>query len=359
MTERKLATVRKITALRDIAGADKIELAIVDGWQVVIKKGSHEVGELIIYLEIDSWVPHTLAPFLTKNGHYPKVYQGVEGQRLKTAKLRGERSQGLILPLEQAMELFDGSKHDDGEELCEVFFEGADVTDILGILKWEQEIPACLAGISRGSFPAAIPKTDQERLQNLTNKFEEYKTEHTWFVSEKMHGSSMTCYLDADNVFHVCSRNVNLKEVEGNTFWEVAHKDNIEVMMREFNMQGMAIQGELCGPGINGNQYKLTEPQFFMFGAVHAKEGHFAPYLARAIAAALEVKFVPVINSNFKFDELETVESLLQVADGPSVVLGTLGTVIREGLVYCSNQDRNVSFKTVSDAWLLGGGEDA
>lgn len=96
---RALATIRKIDEIGPIEGADAIEVATVGGWKVVVKKGEYQPGDLAIYCEIDSWIPTTVAPFLTKAGHFPKVYNEVEGERLKTVKLRGVTSQGLLLPL--------------------------------------------------------------------------------------------------------------------------------------------------------------------------------------------------------------------------------------------------------------------
>ena len=93
---RKLATIRRISDIQPIPNADAIEVATVDGWQVVIKKGEFQVGNLAIYLEIDSWVPNTIAPFLSKTKE-PRVYQGIPGERLRTVKLRGQVSQGLLL----------------------------------------------------------------------------------------------------------------------------------------------------------------------------------------------------------------------------------------------------------------------
>ena len=99
-TKRKLACVKRIDDLLAIEGADKIEVAVVGGWKVVVKKGDFKKGELAVYLEIDSWVPTEVAPFLTKSGHEPKDYNGVKGERLKSKKLRGIVSQGLLLPLD-------------------------------------------------------------------------------------------------------------------------------------------------------------------------------------------------------------------------------------------------------------------
>ena len=99
MSERKMATIRRIDAIGPIDGADAIEVATVGGWKVVVKKGEFKPDQLAVYCEIDSWIPSAVAPFLTKPGHFPKVYEGVEGEKLRTIKLRGQLSQGLLLPL--------------------------------------------------------------------------------------------------------------------------------------------------------------------------------------------------------------------------------------------------------------------
>jgi RNA ligase (TIGR02306 family) len=116
---RKLASVRKILEIRPIPSAEAIECAVVDGWTVVIKKGEFKQGDLAVYCEIDSWIPHDLAPFLSK-GEQPREYRDVRGERLGTIKMRGQLSQGLLLPLNPSIQPI----------------EGLDVTDQLGILKY-------------------------------------------------------------------------------------------------------------------------------------------------------------------------------------------------------------------------------
>ena len=130
MSDRKLATIRVINNLKPIPNADLIEVAVIDGWEVVIKKGEFNVGDLCVYFEIDSWIPHELAPFLSK-GKEPREYKGVKGERLKTIKLKGQISQGLVLQRESVL------THD-----YENPTEGTDVTEYLNILKWEREVPA-------------------------------------------------------------------------------------------------------------------------------------------------------------------------------------------------------------------------
>ena len=188
---RKLATIRKIDALTPIVGADAIECAAVGGWKVVVKKGEYTVGDLAVYCEIDSWIPTELAPFLSK-GKEPRVYEGILGERLRTVKLRGQLSQGLLLPLEPTCANIESE-----------LFEGLDVSLPLGIVKWERLLNAQLAGMAKGNFPSLIPKTDQERVQNLKSEIAQAAEDGLEFeVTEKLEGSSMTVYL-MDGVFGV------------------------------------------------------------------------------------------------------------------------------------------------------------
>jgi|SRR6056297_881963 len=101
---RKLASIRKISDIQPIEGADLIQVATVDGWKVVVKRGEFQVGDLVVYLEIDSWVPHELASFLS-NGKEPREYNGVKGERLRTIKLRGQVSSGLLLKIENIFDI--------------------------------------------------------------------------------------------------------------------------------------------------------------------------------------------------------------------------------------------------------------
>ena len=146
---RKLATVRQIIDIQPIHGADAIELAIVDGWKCVVKKNEFKVNDLAVYFEVDSWVPHEIAPFLSK-GQEPKEFEGVFGNRLRTVKFRGQVSQGLLLPLSKEE---TGFKYEhpygaltlmNGNIACVKL--GDDLTEFLNINKWEPPIPTQLAG---------------------------------------------------------------------------------------------------------------------------------------------------------------------------------------------------------------------
>ena len=144
-------------------------------------------------------------------------------------------------------------------------------SELLGILKYEKPLSAQLAGQARGNFPSFIPKTDEERIQNLSKQLAKWQEQNLEFeVTEKLDGSSMTVYITTEQDeqgqevprFGVCSRNLDLKDTEGNSFWEAAKKYDLERKLIEFNAEcsmNIAIQGELVGEGIQGNKYKLTE----------------------------------------------------------------------------------------------------
>ena len=337
MSERKLATIRKIAEVKSIPDADKICAYRVDGWWVVDSVGKYEKDQLVVFLEVDSFVPHELAPFLSK-GKEPREFEGVKGERLRSVRLKKQISQGLFLPLQTVFELPSTTN-------CDV--EGADVTEVLGIVKWERPMNAQLAGMARGNFPSLVPKTDQERIQNLTREFADYQLD-SWSITEKLDGSSCTFYLDADDVFHVCSRNLDLKEDEANSFWKVARKFNIEDIMRRNFMKGMAIQGEMIGEGIQGNQYKV-QLDFYVYDMYNTATGQYIlPAQLKAACEKLGLKHVPIIGEVARIDDY-TISSILEHAEGKSLLNGSE----REGLVFKSNTVHDRSFKAINNKWLL------
>lgn len=340
-TTRKLASIKPITYIKPIEGADAIECAIVDGgWPVVVKKGEYKVGDIAIYLEIDSWVPHELAPFLSK-GQEPREYNGVKGERLRTVKLRGQVSQGLLLPIELT------------------FWRdiGTDLTESLGIQKWEPPIPAQLQGTMKGNFPHFIPKTDQERCQNLRKEiFETYKDE-IYEVTVKLDGSSTTIYVK-DGEVGVCSRNIDLLETEGNSFWKAAREQNIiEPLLQLSKEKGeeYAIQGELIGEGIQGNPEKLKGQRFYLFDIYSITCGeYFKANVRYSILDKLkmlgaDVEHVPIIDTDVRVAQAyDTIDDLLEFAEGQSLNPQTK----REGLVFKS-WESDFTFKAIANSYLL------
>jgi len=335
-----MASIRKIAEIKAIPDADKICAYRVDGWWVVDSVGKYEVGELVVYAEPDSWVPNELAPFLTSAGKEPREYNGVKGERLRTVKLRGQISQGLLLPLEPTCKNIES-----------LLFEDLDVSVPLNVQKWERPIPAQLAGQVRGNFPALVPKTDQERIQNLSKQFDKFM-EDTWSVTEKLDGSSCTFYLDDEDQFHVCSRNLDLKEDENNSFWKTARKYDIEGIMRRNNMQGMAIQGEMIGEGIQGNQYKVVL-DFYVYDMYNTRTGEYIlPSQLKAACERLGLNHVPILAEGVTLVG-SSIQTILSEAEGKSRLNGSE----REGIVFKSESVHDRSFKAISNKWLLKTGE--
>ena len=343
---RKLASIQKIKEILPIEGADAIELAIVNGWKVVVAKNvGHKVDDKVVYCEIDSFLPIEPEFEFLRKSSYKKMGEE-EGFRLKTIKLRGQVSQGLILPLKEAMEV---AGRREGIQHLGIWEEGDDVTELLGILKYEPPIPADLAGKVKGQFPGFIQKTDEGRIQNLTEEFEEWKNlpENSFYVTEKLDGSSATYYYK-DGEFGVCSRNLELLETEGNTFWKVAREMNLEEKLAALG-KNVSVQGELIGEGIQGNPYKIKGQTVKFFNAfdIDSHEYFNLPMFRILIEETLELETVPILHLNFTL--LKSIEDILQMAEGKSFLNEKTE---REGLVIRSH-DRTISFKAISNKFLL------
>lgn len=376
--ERKLASIQRIREILPIEGADAIELAVVNSWKVVTKKGEFKPGDLCVYFEIDSFLPMEKEFEFLRKSSYKKMGD-LEGFRLKTIRLRGQVSQGLCLPLsilEKDDEMKIGiSKQPWGDQLqlgpyddAIVIEEGADVTAYMCVLKYEPPIPAELSGKVKGGFPGFIRKTDEERIQNMTGHFERMKSEK-YYVTEKLDGSSATYYF-RDGFFGVCSRNLELADpgefVPGtvlcedgverpkkeNTFWKVARELFIQEKLGTLE-QNYAIQGELIGEGIQGNPYRIKGHTVRIFNVFNIDTQEYLgleemrEFLDKINVDSNPIEMVPVIFEDYTLPE--TIEEILSQAEGKSVLNSETE---REGIVI-RNKDKSISFKAISNNFLL------
>lgn len=346
--ERKLVTIRKVTEIIPIEGADSIELAKIDGWQCVVKKEEFKVNNLAVYFEIDSFLP-CVEPFLFMESRGRKTLEdGTEGYRLRTIKLKGVLSQGLLLPLKD----FDWKEWE--------FNEGDDVTEFLGIKKYEAPIPAQLRGFSRGNFPHFLRKIDEKRIQNLPEYFTDYVDEE-FEETEKIDGTSSTYYWNSGE-FGICSRNINFKIDENNndnTYFQIEKKYNIKRSLEKINLN-IAIQGEIAGPGIQKNRLGLKEVTFFIFNVFGINtQTYFSPKERNLVLDLYfkQIPHVPVISISKIFKQYPTMELFLEHANGQSMLNSEKK---REGVVYKSmnymkfwDNERIVSFKAISNNYLL------
>lgn len=317
---RKLASIQEIKKIEPIEGADAIEKATILGWELVVKKGEFKKDDLCVYFEVDSFLPIRDEFEFLRKGCYKQLPSGEEGFRLKTIRLRGQISQGLALPT---------------SILGNVNFSiDDDVTERLGITKYEPPIPACLGGTAKGNFPSFLIKTDETRVQVLQHLLDKYVGK-VFYSSEKLDGSSSTMYIK-DDEFGVCSRNLDLKNPEQfiekevmcddgivrktqeNSFWKVAKELQIEEKMRSLG-GNYAIQGELIGEGIQNNKLKIKGQTIRIFNVFDIdKFKYLSFYELKDVVSKLELEMVPIIDDNFIM--INDIQKLVEYSKRKSMI---------------------------------------
>lgn len=326
MSERKLATITTILATSPIEGADRIEVATVRGWQVVVQKGEFQVGDLGVYCECDSMLPLT-------NPHFSflaaRAGEGATHFRVRTIRLRKQISQGIFFPITI---LPNGDYH-----------IGDDVTELLGITKYEPPVSIQLSGEIAGGFPSFFPKTDEERAQNLLSELELFK-DVPLYITEKLDGTSLSMY-KLNNHFGVCSRNWELKDTPTNTYWQIARP------FRDVIPNGFAVQGEIVGPGIQKNQLKLPTLSLFVFKVIELNKNQVLDLLETStFCRDLHLTMVPIITTGFTVGN-KTIKDLLEITPSNSLLNPE---ALCEGHVFRSvEHSPYFSFKLIRPEYLL------
>lgn len=334
---RKLASIQRVDEVQPIDGSDFLEKVRIKGWWIVTKKGQVKQGDLCIYYEVDSLLPaRPQYDFLAKGQTLKKsiIESGkeVEGYRLKTIRLRGQISQGLVLPLSEFPEVTTTELE-------------ADLTDILSIYKYEAPVPACISGEAKGMFPGFLSKTDEDRIQNLPWILEKYRGQR-FYRTSKIDGTSCTIYKH-ENELNVCGRTINYKESTSNSMWRLAHQYDLKNKLPN----GFAIQAECAGEGIQGNRHKLKGQDLFIFYVIEIDTGKYLKLedMKAFVNDALDMKTVPIIDDNFIMDH--TIDELLELANAPCP-LNT--TVPQEGTVFrLYDSTEKITFKAISNEYLL------
>lgn len=363
---RKLATIEKIIDIRPIPGADSIETAIVKGWEVVVQKNEFSVGESVVYFEIDSLIPKTdVTEFLMKN-------PDDEVARLKTIKLRGQVSQGLLLSLGQAYRMHHELNGDDTEPFGESI--GTDLSDILHIEKYEPEVKYGDEGATV-YWPFNISKTDEERIQNIPEIIDEIiESKEHLCVSVKLDGTSMTVINTPNGIEAAGRNNCFLKDDDvayNNKYWATARKYNLPGVLEKASLEDnvlYAVQGELVGPGVQKNKMNLSELHFYIFnlfksdnkGSSWTKLG-YNELINFCDKYGLE--HVPYIYSDLdlKLNDLTSVRALLEFSKGTyrdnaeGYFPNAKEKQQREGLVF-RTLDHSKSFKVINNDFLINGG---
>ena len=354
---RQLATIRQIASTRPIQGADRIEVAQVDGWECVVKRGEFQVGERIIYVEVDSIMPERPEFEFLRDRKF----------RVRTIKLRGQVSQGLVLPLSI---LPEGN-----------YTLGQDVTDILGVKKYDPEaqqeallirqpekptspIAKFLMRFKwyrklftkpkrKGGFPDWIVKTDETRIQNLTTLFDIERRKGTKFsVTEKMDGQSATYFLRKLSrhkyEFGVCSRNVRLGGPDNSSYWAIAKQFDIENVLKQLigDYETIVLQGKICGNSIQGNKYHISGYDFFAFNLIFPDHKCSTAEI-QTMLKPFRIKAVPIVEDGKELPD--TIAELVEYSKGNSVVRKEQK---REGVVM-RNIQNSISFKVINPDFLL------
>lgn len=336
---RKLASVQKIVEINPIPDADAIERATVLGWNVVVKKGEFTPGDVVVYFEVDSLLP--VKPefeFLRKSSFNPRL----DGFRIRTVKLRGQISQGLVY----SMDILPKGGNP---------IPGDDVTDLLEVRKYEPEIPACLGGEVKGSFPPFIPKTDEIRIQSVPDVLTRHDS-HPCVITEKIDGTSSTFYFN-EGEFGVCGRNWEFKDATENTYTSVAKSLNLREKL-EKHSHNIAIQGEIVGPGIQGNKYKLTEHKLFVYHVFNIDKQEYLYHVEMEnICSVLGLETVPILERNFFLNEkIPTVEKAVEFSIGQSALNKDTkreGVVVKTALFERDFELGRLSFKIINPKFLL------
>ncbi|AWM37073.1 RNA ligase (ATP) [Gemmata obscuriglobus] len=348
---RKLASIQTVNAVEPISNADAIEKIRVLGWWIVSKKGEHKPGDRVLYCEIDSLLPERPEfEFLRSSSFKPAQTDPVSGAtipagfRIKTVKLRGQVSQGICFPLS----ILPPGAPDE---------EGADVTDLLGIRKWEPPAPVGMGGKVKGGFPGFLPKTDETRVQVLEGALQRHKGK-TFYVTEKLDGTSFTAFL-RQGEFGICSRNLWMDEAdESNVLARVAKGLRIDEKLRTAREKlghDVAIQAEVIGPGIQKNKYALKEVSLRVFNVFNVDAYRLVDHAVKLVTLA-EMGLEPVPQLGTLVLN-HTVDELVAFAEGTSVLNPQ---VQREGVVlrplveeYDEDIGGRLSFKAINPKFLL------
>lgn len=387
MSERALAHIEKVDWIRAIEGADNIELIGVLGWVCIAKIGEFKVGDKCIYIEIDSLVnkDDERFKFLEKKDY-----------KVKTMKLGKFKviSQGLALPIDEFPEVANKNIGDDVTDILKVTYydagdrqrkssaksnKNAKYNSMIArhkklFEKWpynkliRKEVGRKILFVFFGrkrdkpkEFPSWIVKTDEVRCENIPWVINE---DRVWVQTEKLDGTSTTIAVDniKGNKFEhiVCSRNVrqldkgdvnyNTQLTKTNVYWEMENKydvlSKLEEFAKECGYKRVVLQGECIGESIQGNPYKMTGRDLYVFNII--LDGKRLPSVESAQWCKNHgMKHVPIISDCKELPK--TMEELKKEADGFSVVNPN---VKREGFVYRS-QDGARSFKNVSREYLL------
>jgi len=329
---RALATIQKVKMISPIPESDFLETAHIMGWQCVVKKGEFRAGDSGVYFEVDSFLPVEDRYEFLRNSSFRENADNGQGFRIRTAKMRGQLSQGLLLQPSLFPEL-EGCK------------EGDDVTEKLNVKKWYIPETANDGGVIIGERPNGIPASDEIRIQSATELIGELQGK-PYYITTKMDGTSGIVYF-IDGKIGCCSRNKEIKDEESALYWTPVYKYGLKEKLIHYG-NNIVLTGEICGPGIQKNRLRLPAVEWYVFDVKDWDSGAYFPYdEAVNICAGFGVPVVPLEERGEQFSY--SLEMLLEKARGkyPSG-LDKEGIVVRDLL-----HPKAISFKVLNNDALL------
>ncbi|MCL2877869.1 MAG: RNA ligase (ATP) [Acidobacteria bacterium] len=329
---RTLVTIQRVRKISVIPDSDFLELAHIMGWQCVVKKGEFREGDLGVYFEVDSFLPVEPRYEFLRNSSYRENPDNGQGFRIRTVKLRGQLSQGLILPCSHFPE-FEG------------FNEGDDVTEKLDVKKWYVPETSTSGGVAIGGRPHGIPTSDEIRIQSATDLIERLQGK-PYYITTKMDGTSGTVYC-IDGKVGCCSRNKEIEDNENALYWMPVYKYGLREKLAALG-KNIILIGEICGPGVQKNKLRLPGAEWYVFDVIDEDSGGYVSYDKMCeICAALEVAVVPLEERGEHF--AYSLETLLEKAKGKyQSGLDKEGIVVRD-----VDRPKSISFKVLNNDALL------
>lgn len=325
---RVMARMTRIENIDPIEGADKIQSTRVGGWTVVIGKGDFEVGGYAVFFEVDSFLPSDDPRYeqFAKRGERKMLVNGVSrsGHVLRTARLRGVYSQGLLM---KPQDVLPSSIPE--HAYAQMYENKVDLTSLCGVCEYEPVLP--VSGnmhIIRKYDSWVAPRTDAVRIQNVSEKVFNLVKKTNYLVSLKVDGTSITMLSDPRyQKIRLFSHNNELAIDDG--FGEQVYKQADEQgIVKWLNEHpGITLQMEAVGPKINGNRLGLKALRLFIFSAWDTEACKYLdPY--HYDNSALDPACTPELFINL--DNFATTIDLIDYVDGLS---GNVTARLDEGVV--------------------------
>lgn len=400
---RELAYLTIVDNVTPIPGYDRVELAHVGGWTVVVGKGDFKPGDIAIYFEIDSQLPEK-EPFINMDFLVKKKL------KVKTQKMCKSTSQGLLMSIENFgwISIIDNEgKRAIADPLTKKRHypddESRFLTEILGVTyatsqdnarkapsadkykkmaqrngklfshqpfrwlmkrDWGKKLLFLFFGRKKdkkSAWPDWVHKTDEERIENLPYLFNE-KTH--WIATEKIDGSSTTFSIKRGkgfrkNQFYVCSRNVVMDKpdkpcfYDNNIYLEMAKKYHMEEVLTKMlnkypEADWITIQGETYGAGVQRRDYSMKDHDFKAFNLIMSHTGRWnSEHMKEELENFYHIPCVPILDLDYTLPA--TLDELREYVDSePSKI----DNQMREGIVFRS-LDGVRSFKCVSPNYLI------